>query len=568
MMTMPPADAQQRTVELRVLETSDVHGSFYPFDFNGRRPVRGSLARVDTYLRQLRQQYGDNLLLVDNGDILQGQPPAYYYNFIDTTSVHVAADMLNFMGCVAGNMGNHDVETGRRVFDRWAADCRYPVLGANIIDTTTGEPHFKPYVILERDGVRVAILGMITPAIPVWLSPNLWQGLRFDDMEQTARRWMPVLLDEERADIVIGLFHTGTEAQWLGGKYREHAAVEVAQRVPGFDIILCGHDHMRTDVWTTTSAGDSVLVLNPSNAAHAVADVRIACTVSDGRVTAKHISGQVTSVDDLDVSPDFMARFAGQYAAVDSFVSRRIGTMTQTITTRDAYFGPSAFVDLIHTLQLAITGADISMAAPLSYNAEIRKGDIRVSDMFNLYKYENMLYTMDLTGREVHDYLEYSYGLWINTMHSPDDHVLLMDTRQEGTAGGRTRILNPIFNFDSAAGIVYTVDVTKPAGQKVTILSMADGTPFSPTRHYRVAINSYRGSGGGEHLTKGAGIDPDSLPARILTSTDKDLRYYLMRHIEQHGQVSPKALNQWQLKPAEWAHPASERDRRLLFGDD
>lgn len=568
LMAMTTVEAQQQatTVDIRVLETSDVHGSYYPYDFINRRSTKGSLARIDTYARQLRQQYGDRLLMFDNGDILQGQPTAYYYNYIDTTSVHLAAEMLNFMGYNAGNMGNHDVETGRHVFDRWAADCNYPVLGANIIDTATGKPHFKPYKIFERDGVRIAVLGMITPAIPVWLSENLWQGLRFDDMEQTARRWMPVLKNDEKADIVIGLFHTGTEAEWLGGKYREHAAVEVAQHVPGFDVILAGHDHRKTLLWTTNAEGDSVLVVNPSNAAHNVADVTISCGLKDGKVVSKHIDGQIVSVDDMDISSIFMSCFADQYAAVDSFVSRRIGTISQTISTRDAYFGPSAFVDLIHTLQLAISGADISFAAPLSYNAEIRKGDIRVSDMFNLYKYENMLYTMDLTGREIHDFLEYSYSLWINQMKSPDDHVLLMDENQVNAGDGRANFLNPMFNFDSAAGIIYTVDVTKPAGQKVTIKSMADGSPFDLDKHYRVAINSYRGSGGGEHLTKGAGIDPDRLQERIISSTDKDLRYYLMKYIEEHKSIDPKPLNEWKLVPEEWAQPASERDYKLLFG--
>ena len=107
-----------------------------------------------------REAYGKNLILLDNGDILQGQPTAYYYNYIDTVAPHLAAEMMNFMGYNAGNMGNHDVETGRTVFDRWAGDCRFPILGANIVDTATGETHFKPYEVLERDGVKIVVLGI------------------------------------------------------------------------------------------------------------------------------------------------------------------------------------------------------------------------------------------------------------------------------------------------------------------------------------------------------------------------------------------------------------------------
>ena len=556
---------EQQLVELKIVETSDVHGSFYPYDFINRRDVKGSLARVHTYVEGLRKQYGDSLLLFDNGDILQGQPSAYYYNYIDTKSRHIAAEMLSFMGYDAGNMGNHDVEVSRPVFDRWAADCDFPILGANIIETATGQPHFKPYIIIERGSIRIAVLGMITPGIPAWLSENLWEGLRFDDMEETARKYMPILKEQEKADVVIGLFHTGKDAEWLSGLYREHATKEVAERVPGFDVILFGHDHSRASETVTNVRGEEVLIVNPANAAHMVADVSIRCVVEHGVVKSKSVSGGLVSVDNLPVSEAFMQHFSKQYDDVTNFISKKIGHFSSTITTRPAYFGPSAFIDLIHSLQLALTGADISFAAPLSYNAEIKEGDVYVSDMFNLYKYENMLYTMDLTGREILGALEYSYGLWINEMKSKDDHVLLMNVDQENAGDGFNKFLNPMFNFDSAAGIIYTVDATKPIGQKVKIQSMADGKPFELDKHYKVAINSYRGNGGGEHLTKGAGIPHDDLIKRVIVSTDKDLRYYLMEYIEQHPDVNPKPLNQWKLVPEEWTKPASERDYRLLF---
>lgn len=129
----------------------------------------------------------------------------------------------------------------------------------------------------------------------------------------------------------------------------------------------------------------------------------------------------------------------------------------------------------------------------------------------------------------------------------------------------RTFFRNPSYNFDSAAGILYTVDVTRPAGQKVTILSMADGTPFDENRMYRVAVNSYRGNGGGELLTRGAGIPQEKLKDRILFSTDKDLRYYLMQYIAQRKVITPESLEQWKFIPQNWVKPAAERDYRKLF---
>ena len=558
--------AQEREVKLKLVETSDVHGNYYPYDFIRRCDALGGLARVHAFVEKAREVYGENLILLDNGDFLQGQPSAYYYNYMDTVSPHLGAEMLNFMKYDVGNMGNHDVETGRKVFYRWAADCDFPVLGANILSTNGEETHFAPYVVLERGGVKVAVLGMITPAIPMWLPGNLWQGLRFDDMEQTARYWMQVIREKEKPDVVVGLFHAGKEPYTMGGKYRENASVEVARNVPGFDVVLIGHDHARACMQVENVAGDTVWVVNPANNAMLVGDVELKLTLQDGKVTGKEIIARLSDVSHSEISRSFMERFAPQYANIERFVSKKIGHFTETVSTRPAYFGPSAFVDLIHRLQMEIGDAEISLAAPLSFDTQIREGDVYVSDMFNLYKYENMLYVMRLSGREIHDALEMSYGLWTNRMQSPDDHLLALRSRQDGADGERAVFRSPSYNFDSAAGIIYTVDVTKPDGEKVNIVSMADGSPFSMDKTYRVAVNSYRGNGGGELLTKGAGIPQDKLKERIVFSTDKDLRYYLMQYIEQHGSIEPHALGQWRFIPENWVAPAAKRDYELLFG--
>lgn len=566
LLMLQPAMAKKKTqtVTLRIVETSDVHGSFFPYDFITRKPKRGTLARVSTYVNKLRAELGENVILLDNGDILQGQPTCYYYNYIDTESTNVAADVINYMHYDAETFGNHDVETGHACYDKWIKEVNCPMLGANIIDTKTGKPYVPPYTILNRQGVKIAIIGMITPAIPNWLTEDIWSGLRFDEMVSTARYWMDYLQKNEHPDVVVGLFHSGKEGGIKTAEYEEDASIRVAQEVPGFDLVLFGHDHTRHNEVVTNVEGKPVTCLDPANNAISVADATIQLTLRKGKVISKTVSGNIVDVVDEPLDEAFMEHFKPHMEKVSAFVNRQIGVFKNTISTRDSYFGSSAFNDFILNLQLQITGADISFNAPLSFDASIKKGPVTVSDMFNLYKFENQLYVMRLTGEEIRKHLEMSYDLWMNTMTSPDDHLLLLS---ESTYGDQQRLgfKNFSFNFDSAAGIDYIVDVTKPDGQKVKILQMSNGEPFDEAKWYKVAVNSYRGNGGGELLTRGAGIPRDELEKRVIWRSDRDQRYYLMKEIERMGEVDPQPNNNWKLVPEEWVKPAAERDRKILF---
>ncbi len=514
--------AKNKTVTLRVVQTSDVHGCFFPYDFINRKPLNGTLARVSTYVKELRKEYGKNLILLDNGDILQGQPTCYYTNYVNPKMPNVAASVINYLQYDAQTMGNHDVETGHAVYDKWIKEVNCDMLGANIIDTSTGKPYVKPYTILVRDGVRIAILGLLTPAIPHWLNEKLWTGLRFDEMVSTARKWMDYLQANEHPDVVIGLFHSGTEGGITTDEYEEDASFTVAREVPGFDLILYGHDHIQYSGSVTNGAGKQVVCLDPS--------------------------------------------FQPAIDSVKTYVDRKIGRFENTIYTRDCYFGSAAFTDFIHDLQLSLTGADISFNAPLSFNTSIKAGDVYVSDMFNLYRYENELYVLRMTGEEVRKHLEMSYDLWVNTMTSADDHIMLLN---DGSNDDKQRFMfkNLAFNFDSAAGIDYEVDVTKPDGQKVRILRMSNGEPFDEHKWYKVAMNSYRGNGGGELLIRGAGIPKEEIPNRIIYQSERDQRHYLMQEIEKAGVLNPQPHNNWRFVPEEWTVPAIKRDRKLLFGE-
>ena len=557
-------------IHLRILHTSDVHGH-----------VLDSLPRIFAYATFCREQMGEERVIVtEGGDVLQGHPAAYYYNFVDTVSKHIVAEAMNLVGYDVATLGNHDIEAGRKVFDRWISQCDFPVLGANIIDESTNEPYLKPYEVIERQDVKIAILGLITPAIPNWVPKNLWEGLHFDDMVTTAKKWVPIIKKRERPDLIIGLFHAGIDE--TGGiqtdDYCENESRLVAQQVPGFDLILYGHDHRRNMEYIQTSDGDSILAIGPTSTAACVCEVDIQLTKNWlGRIVDKKVDGKILGAKEMTdaiekakdegliVTPP-SEWFPRAEEKVEAYMKEEVGVFDATIHERDAFFGPSAFIDLIHDLQLELSqGAQISFAAPLSFDATIEKGMTHVSDMFKLYKYENLLYTMRMTGREVRNFLEMSYDLWCNTMTSADDHIMLMDSVLDG--GKRLGLKNMAFNFDSAAGINYTVDASKPDGEKVNILSMEDGTPFDEDKEYLVATNSYRGNGGGELMTRGAGIPLAELPSRVVASTDHDLRYHLIETIREKGHVTPRFRSNWRFIPDAWAPAALARDRAILFPD-
>lgn len=566
---LPTGYLNAEEVNLMVVSTTDVHGNFFPYNFITRTPGDGSLARVATRVKELRDSMGtENVILLDDGDLLQGQPTAYYYNFIDTTSQHLAARMLQYLDYDAQTIGNHDVETGHAVYDRYRkALGKIPLLGANVIDKSTGEPYLQPYSIIERNGVRIAILGLLTPAIPAWLPENLWSGLEFEDMVESARKWVPRILDTEKPDLLIGLFHAGHDSTRMTGDWRENASLLVAEQVPGFDIIFMGHDHQIYNSMSEPGQTSKPLILNPANNADNLAEANVTLTLENGKVVRKKLSGQITPLNELEPDKEFLATFEPERENIYDFVTEKIGKANGDFSVRDAYFGPSAFMELLHDLQLEISGAEVSLAAPLSFDALIKKGDLRMGDMFTLYKYENMLYTMKLTGQEIKDYLEMSYSLWTDRMESPDDHLLLF-AKGEPAKGDYAKLENPAYNFDSASGIIYTVDVSKPRGEKIDIISMMDGSPFHPAKTYKVAVNSYRGNGGGNLLTEGAGIPHDQLKSRIISSTDKDLRYYLIKAIQKRGVITPKVNHNWMFIPENWANKAAQKDRSILFSEN
>jgi 2',3'-cyclic-nucleotide 2'-phosphodiesterase/3'-nucleotidase len=552
-----------RESTIEIYATTDLHGMLLPFDNTEGEPVDGSLANLASVVESKGNR---NILLLDNGDILQGDPLAYYYNFIDTTDTHIIADILNHLGYDAATVGNHDIETGHTVYDRVRRQYKFPMLAANAIDISTGEPYFKPYTVILKKGMKIVVFGLITPSVPRWLPEPLYSGIRFEDMVSTARKWMPVMKDEN-PDLIVGLFHSGMGDTRERGD-DENSTVSVAMNVPGFDIIFCGHDHRQDVREVTDSSGEKVLVLDGGSRADVLMNVIVTMKKQDNGTVQPELSGKLIPMNSLPESAAFLDKYSEASDRLKDYTSEIIGRSTATFSTRDAFFGPSAFVDLIHQMQLDISGAQISLAAPLSFDQQLKEGDLRIRDMYRLYRFENFLYTVRMTGGEIDRHLEHAAGQWFQTMTKSTDLMLRYRLDDKGSpviVNGTARLQNPSYNFDSAMGIRYTIDVSKPRGAMVDITSLSDGTPFIYSAEYTVAVNSYRASGGGGHFPA-AGITNKELEKRIISSTDRDFRYYITDWVRKKETISPVTPGQWKIIPADWAEAAEKRESVMLFG--
>lgn len=566
-----------QSINLKIIQTTDEHGAIYPFDFTEQKEISNSLAQIYTFVKKERENKNQEVIFLSGGDLIQGTPAVYYYNFEKTNVPNLFSQVMNFMKYDAAAVGNHDIETGHKVYDKFKRELNFPWLAANAINKKTGKPYFKPYTIINRKGIKIAVLGLITPYIPHWLPENIWSGIEFEDMVKTAAKWIKIIKEKEKPDLMIGLFHSGVDYtygnQSIDDEKNENASKIVAQRVPGFDIIFVGHDHHGWNFKEKNINGDEVQILGASSSARDASVANVILTFDKVNKTwKKEISGEIVESKNFVADKDFLKNFNSQFIEVKKYVSKVIGTFTESLSSRDALFGNSSFTDFINQVQLEETGADISFTSPLSLNAKIDKGEINVGTMFKLYRYENFLYTMKLTGKEIKDYLEYSYNLWFNQMKDENDHLLKFVTDENGNLkfDNRNRaplLENQYYNFDCAAGINYVVDVSKPFGERVKILSKSNGEKFEFDKMYKVAINSYRGNGGGGHLLNGVKLSKEELNERLINSTDKDFRFYIMKWIEKQKIVNPVATGNWKVVPETWWQKGKERDYQLMFGN-
>ena len=506
------ASCAPKETHLTIIETTDTHGRYDEF------------ANDAFVIKQLKSELGDHLILLDNGDDMQGSAFQYCSNQ-DAEHPNLVSEVLNYLQYDAVCVGNHDIEAGRKVFDRVFSETKMPVLAANVIDETNGEPYFTPYIILDREGYKIAVLGLLTPYVVTWVPDRLRPGLRFEQLEAAAQKWVNIIQEKEHPDLMIGLFHSGFEPQMqnlppdhpLG---RENATKWVAENVPGFDLIFYGHDHRSRTEKLTNINGDPVYVLNSGCRGKGLAKADV--TLKKGQ--KPQISIELLTTDGVEMDADFLAMLQPYLDRAETYQNETVAELPVNISSDEAFNGPCLWVDEIHRCQMETVEAegihaDISMAAPLNGGKTIEAGMLKVSDFFTWYPFENSLAVMRMTGKEVKAFLEYAYEM-----------------------------KSPIYNFDSGAGLIYEVTDKNPMGERISILNMADGTPFDMEKTYNVVMNSYRSMGGGNHLINGVGWAQEDIKNHVVWQSDRDLRSLFINWAKEKGVLHTEPLNCWKIK--------------------
>lgn len=487
-------------VEITVLGTTDLHGRIVPWDYYTATVEERGLAQVATLVDSIRAA-NPHVLLVDSGDLLQGNPLDYYYGVVEPADVHPVIRAMNHLGYDAAVVGNHEFNYGIPALERAVEKAEFPFLAGNVTRAGTGEPAFPPYTVIERGGVRIGILGLTTPGSAIWDRANVEGRLEFGDMVESARRWWPELAEE--SDVQIAVLHSGlgpgsSYDEATSGVPAENAGRAIAEALPGLTAIFLGHSHR--EIPSETVAG--VLATQAGRWGEALAVLRL--VLERGEEGWRVIDRSATTLPTAGVPPHppLMAEMEPWHRKVVAYVADTIGFTPDQWSAAAARLQDTPILDLIQRVQLDATGADLSAASAFNTGVRLGPGPITQADAAALYLYDNTLKTIRITGRQLREYLEWSAKYFHRT--TPDGELV-------GAGGDDDLEVDSIpgYNYDVVAGVEYAIDVTRPVGERIVELTFA-GEPVADERTFTLAINNYRqGGGGGYSMIQDAPIVDD-----------------------------------------------------------
>lgn len=538
-----PAAAEETT--LRVLHTTDLHGTLAGWDDANDRPAARGLERIATLVRSERAHSGP-LLLLDAGDALSGSALVRVWREQGRRGGSPVTAAMRAMGYDALAIGNHEFDGGRAELEQTAREAGFAFLSANLVDARSGAPLFAPSLVRDFDGLRVGVVGLTTSAVPMLMDSSLCSGLAFLDLVEVARREVARLRGAERCQVVIALAHTGLErdpaaaageaAPRMGEVPNENVGWRLANEVPGLDAVILGHTHQSL---ATVRVGGTLVTQAGSNGG-ALGRIELRLTRDSAMAPWRVASSEarLVAVTDSTAAEAQVAALVKPHAeatrrALDEVVAQASTPLGSPL----GRLGDGPLWRLVHRCQLEASGAEVSFAALFDPTLTLPAGPVRRRDLLRLYPYDNSLGVVRMTGAEVKEALEYAAGML-----------------QAYTADGRTPVLRPDvqgFQFDAVGGLEYSIDLSRPVGDRIVGLLFHD-EHLDPRRELRVVANSYRLAGGGDYLALRR--------APRVKRIDVSMPELLERHVRARHTLADDAAPAWTTRP-DWAGAA---ERPLL----
>lgn len=593
------ASTQAATVDLRIMETTDLHSNMMDFDYYKDKPTeKFGLVRTASLINAARAEV-KNSVLVDNGDVIQGSPLGDYMaaKGLKDGEVHPVYKAMNTLNYAVGNLGNHEFNYGLDYLQKALAGAKFPYVNANVIDVKSGKPLFTPFLITDNPvtdsegkthNLRIGYIGFVPPQIMVWDKTRLQGKVTVADITATAKKWLPEMR-KQGAEIIIAIPHSGLSAE----PYRALAenSVYYLSQVKGIDAIMFGHAHAvfpseefaaikGADIKQGTLNGIPAVMPGMWGDHLGVVDLVLNNDSGSWRVTqakaeARPIFDNVAKKSLAAEDPQLLQVLAADHQATRDFVSQPIGKATADMYSYLSLIQDDPTVQIVNNAQKAYTEHFIqgdpdlaglpvlSAAAPFKAGGrkndpasfvEVEKGPLTFRNAADLYLYPNTLVVMKVSGQEVKDWLECSAGQFnqIDTHSSQPQSLINWD-------GFRT------YNFDVIDGVNYQIDVTQPArfdgecqlknknAERIKHLTY-QGKPVRPDAIFLVATNNYRAYGG-----KFAGTGDKHIAFASPDENRAVLAAYISAETKKHGAVTPQADNNWRLAPIKAAQPLDIR---------
>jgi len=530
----PAPAGRPDTVTVTLIATTDMHGNLYPYDYFTRKPAARGLAAAATLVEQLRRET-PNTLLVDCGDTIQGSPLESVHQAAVRAGTTKAPDpmmlAMNALGYDAMVVGNHEYNFGLANFEAARQAARFPWLSANTRVAAGGPAAFAPYLLKTVAGVKVAVIGITTAAIPEWEKAENIRGLSFDAPSDGVRRAL-VALEAERPDVIVAAVHGGidrdpeTGAVRPGEKPGENPAWTIAEKFPQLSAVVFGHSHQREPGRRV----GGVLLVQPRNWAMEVA--RVDFTLSrgpDGKWALSETKSRLLPVTPETKPDPRVTEIARPYhEAAEKWLDQPVARSAATLDGARGRFEDSALVDAIHEVQLHYTRADVSLTALFSPRVHVGAGPVTAREVAALYLYDNELYAVEGSGRMLREALENAARFFRTCPDAACDHGPLVDPDVRG------------YNYDMAQGVDYEIDLTQPAGRRVKDLRFR-GAPLRDDQPLTIALNNYRAAGSGSYtMFRGA---------KVVYRSGRDIRDLMVDYFREKGSLPAGPDGNWRIVP-------------------